>query len=53
MIGLAGLLAVVAGAMVACVADCFPRYIEALETAAGLLVIGGFAVAGYALTTFI
>jgi hypothetical protein len=53
MIGVAGLLSVVVGAIVAYVADRHPAYIEALETAAGVLVLGGFAVAGYALSTFI
>jgi hypothetical protein len=53
MIGVAGLLSVIVGATVAYASDRYPAYIEALETAAGLLVFGGFAVAGYALSTFI
>ncbi len=53
MIGVVGLLSVIVGAVVAYAADRFPAYIEALETVAGILVIGGFAVAGYALSTFV
>jgi hypothetical protein len=53
MIGIAGLLSVVVGATVAYASDRFPTYVEALETIAGFLVLGGFAVAGYALSTFI
>jgi hypothetical protein len=53
MIGVVGLFSVVVGAVVAYASDRYPAYIEALETAAGLLVLGGFAVAGYTLTTFI
>jgi hypothetical protein len=46
MIGLLGLLSVVAGTVAACVAERFPARIEALQTAAGVLLIGGFALAG-------
>jgi hypothetical protein len=53
MIGVVGLFSVVVGAIAAYAADRYPAYIEALETAAGLLVLGGFAVAGYALSTFV
>jgi hypothetical protein len=53
MMGVAGLLSVMVGAVVAYVADRFPTMTEALETVAGIMVLGGFAVAGYALSTFI
>jgi hypothetical protein len=53
MIGVMGLFSVVVGAIVAYAADRYPAYIEALETAAGLLVLGGFAVAGFTLSTLI
>jgi hypothetical protein len=53
MIGVMGLFSVVVGAIVAYAADRYPAYIETLETAAGLLVLGGFAVAGYTLSTLI
>jgi hypothetical protein len=53
MMGVGGLLSVMVGAVVACAADRFPAHVEALETVAGIMVLGGFAVAGYALSTFI
>ena len=46
MIGIAGLLSVMAGGVVAYVAERFPAHIEALETAAGVLLIGGFRARG-------
>ncbi len=53
MIGVVGLLSVIVGAVVAYASERYPAYIEALETAAGILVLGGFAVAGYALSTLV
>jgi hypothetical protein len=53
MFGVVGLLSVIVGAVAAYAADRYPAYIEALETVAGILVLGGFAVAGYALSTFV
>jgi hypothetical protein len=53
MIGIVGLFGVVIGAVVAYASDRHPSYIEALETAAGLLVLTGFAAAGYSLSTLI
>jgi hypothetical protein len=53
MIGVTGLFSVVIGAIVAYASDRHPSHIEALETVAGLLVLGGFAAAGYALSTFV
>jgi hypothetical protein len=49
MLGIAGLLSVVAGGVVAYFAERFPEYIEVLETAAGVLLIGGFALAAWAI----
>jgi hypothetical protein len=49
MIAAAGLLSVFVGAGVAYVAERFPAYVEALETGAGVLLIGGLALTGYAL----
>jgi hypothetical protein len=43
----------VIGAIVAYASDRHPMHIELLETLAGLLVLGGFSAAGYALSTFI
>lgn len=53
MIGIAGLLSAMAGGAIAYFAERFPAYLEALETAGGLLVIGGFALATYALPAII
>jgi hypothetical protein len=53
MIGIVGLFSVVTGAVVAYASDRFPSRREALETAAGVLVLGGFSVAGYALSNFV
>ena len=53
MIGVTGLFSVVIGAIVAYASDRYPSHIEALETAAGLLVLGGFAAAGFALSSFV
>lgn len=44
-----GLLSIVIGAAVAYAAERFPAYVEALETGAGVLLIAGFALAGFAL----
>jgi hypothetical protein len=49
MIGLVSVMSVVAGASVAYAADRFPGHIEALETGAGILLLGGFALLGSAL----
>jgi hypothetical protein len=51
MIGIAGLSSVVMGAIVAYASDRYPSHTEALEISAGLLVLGGFAVAAYAFST--
>jgi hypothetical protein len=53
MIGFIGLFSVVTGAVAAYASDRYPSRREALETAAGILVIGGFSVAGYALSNFV
>lgn len=53
MIVVTGLCSVVIGAIVAYASDRHPAHIEVLETLAGLLVLGGFAAAGYALSSFV
>jgi len=53
MLGIAGLLGVIAGGVIAYFAERFPAHIEALETAAGVMIIGGFAVAACALPALI
>jgi hypothetical protein len=46
VIGILASLSVVMGAAVAYFAERFPARIEALQTGAGVLLIGGFALAG-------
>jgi hypothetical protein len=46
MIGALSLLSVIAGAAVTYYADRFPAYVEALETSAGALLIGGLVLIG-------
>ena len=53
MIGIAGLFSVVTGSVAAYASDRFPARREVLETVAGVLVLGGFSVAGYALSSFV
>lgn len=53
MIGVTGLCSVVIGAIVAYASDRHPAHIEVLETLTGLLVLGGFFAAGYALSSFV
>jgi len=45
VIGILGLLSVMTGAVVAYLAKRFPAHIEALETGAGALLLGGLALA--------
>jgi hypothetical protein len=49
MLSAVSLMSVVLGATVACLADRYPAHIETLETGAGVLLIGGFALLGSAL----
>jgi hypothetical protein len=53
MLGLAGLLSVSAGGVVAYLSPRFPGHIEALETATGVLLIVGFALAACGLPTIL
>ena len=49
MIGIVSLIGIVLGTAAACVADRFPAHIEAIQTGAGVLLIGGLALLGSAL----
>ena len=53
MVGMTGLFSVVIGAIITYGSERCPSYIEALETAAGLLVLGGFCAAAYELSGLI
>jgi hypothetical protein len=53
MVAAAGLLVVTIGTVVACAAKRFPAKTETVETAAGFLLLGGFALIGCALPVMI
>jgi hypothetical protein len=53
MLGLAGLFSVIAGGVIAYVAERFPAHVDALQTGGGLLLIGGFALVGCSLPAII
>ena len=53
MVGLLGLLSVMTGVVVAYLAKRFPAHIEALETGAGALLLGGLALASCGLPVLI
>jgi hypothetical protein len=53
MVGAAGLLIVTIGTFVACLAKRFPSHTETVETGAGVLLLGGFALMGCALPVMI
>jgi hypothetical protein len=49
MIGGLAMICVILGAALAFAADRYPRQAAMMETVAGFLLIGGFALLGYAL----
>jgi len=49
MIAVFSTISVVLGAAIAYMASSYPQHREAIEAAAGILLIGGFAMLGYAL----
>ena len=53
MIGIAGLFSVVTGAVVAYASDRYPSLSRGARDRAGILVLGGFSVAGYALSKLV
>jgi len=53
MLGAAGLFSVMTGSVAAYLSERFPAHVEAVETAAGILLLGGFALIGGALPTMI
>jgi hypothetical protein len=53
MLGVAGLLSATAGGVLAYFSARFPAHIEKLETAAGVMVIAGFALASCSMPTMI
>jgi hypothetical protein len=53
MVGALGLLSVATGAVITYLSARFPAHVEALETGAGVLLIGGLALTGCALPAMI
>jgi hypothetical protein len=53
VVGILGLLSFMTGAVVAYLAKRFPAHIEALETGAGALLLGGLALASCGLPIII
>jgi hypothetical protein len=49
MLGAAGVFGVMAGMISACLPRWLPAYAEAVQTAAGLMLLGGFALMGSAM----
>jgi len=53
MVGATGLLFVLIGTVLACLSKRFPAHVKAVETIAGFLLLGGFALVGCALPVMI
>jgi hypothetical protein len=53
MLALVSTISVVLGGTTACLAEHFPAYTRALETAAGVLLIGGLALIGSGLPVLV
>jgi hypothetical protein len=53
MFAITGLIGVTTGTVLACLAGCFPRHVAMLETIGGAVMIGGFALVGWALPAIV
>jgi hypothetical protein len=53
MVGAVGLFVAMMGSVAACMARRFPAHVEAVETAAGFLLLGGLTLIGCALPALI
>jgi hypothetical protein len=51
MLALVSTISVVLGGTVACLAERFPAHTQAIETAAGVMLLGGLALLGSGLPT--
>ena len=49
MVGAISLIGIALGVAAACLAERFPAHVEAIQTGAGVLLIGGLALLGSAL----
>lgn len=53
MLAVAGLFSVMTGAVAACLARRWPVHAQTIETAAGALLLGGFALVGWAMPAMV
>ena len=53
MFAAAGLFSVITGAVAACLARRWPAYAQRIESAAGVLLLGGFALVGWAMPAMV
>ena len=53
MLAAAGLLNVVIGMIAACLARRWPLHTQTIESAAGALLLGGFALVGWAMPAMV
>jgi hypothetical protein len=53
MFAVTGLMGVTTGTALACLAGCFPKHAAMLETIGGGVMIGGFALVGWALPAIV
>jgi hypothetical protein len=53
MLPVAGLLSVIAGIVAACLSPRWPAHAQTIETAAGALLFGGFALVGWAMPAMV
>lgn len=53
MLAIAGLLSAIGGVVAACVARRWPAHAQTIETAAGALLLGGFALVGWAMPAMV
>ena len=53
MLAAAGLLSAITGVVAACLARRWPAYAQSIETTAGALLLGGFALVGWAMPAMV
>ena len=53
MLGLAGLISVIVGGVIAYIAERYPARIDLLQTVGGLLLIAGFGLVGWGWPTVV
>ena len=53
MVAVAGLLSAITGVVASCLARRWPAHTQTIETAAGALLLGGFALVGWAMPAMV